>query len=537
MYDSAGILSVLDRFRRPMQGRWIPILDTNTLARRQGKDESYWPIGLSGTLFLCLILKGRDEYPAWPRPLVQELEVQLPMLNLHEPQGSEEEKYARDSILLGWNKDALVDTVLTTDEIAKGELALDKGLIKLMQIAIKANELQRAHDIVRLMHHSTSLDMALKMAQFYHLLGLEEKIKEWKRVVQDRERLEEERDARREWRNVGRPVGMGEELVSAQFGLYSERPDGFDTAAFPRKSLGSAKPINGTTAFSKKSNEAGNFTSSSTTAHGDDIHNYGRGSLSADGEIDVDMSSDLSPASAPRKSSPSSDGKRKREQEESVDVDVGNSAKKARLEARAKPVPTTNPFAKKAPAAVPATAKPNPFARNGSGAKSMTKSMSFFEKVDAAEGYSGPGGDKKSKPHSSLSSARTILNCPFAEVGRPVKGEKSDKGKGECEKGPKQRTLFGVPAAASDPSVKKSNTSTKSGLSKVTSTEENETQEAEDRTTDSQATAICDVQGDEEMEETQVLDQAPAEGQKGMNDDDEDPIEWPDSPPPQSEVD
>src|SRR5258708_825419 len=179
MYDSASILSVLDRFRRPMQGRWTPILDTNTLARRQGKDESYWAIGHSGKLFMCLILKGREEYPAWPRPLVQELEVQLPMLGLSEPQGLEEEKFARDSILLGWDKDALVDTVLTTDEIAKGELALDKGLIKLMQKAIKADHLQRAHDIVRLMHHSTSMDMALKMAQFYHILGLAEKIKEW----------------------------------------------------------------------------------------------------------------------------------------------------------------------------------------------------------------------------------------------------------------------------------------------------------------------------------------------------------------------
>ena len=398
MYDSTGILSVLDRFRRPMQGRWTPILDTNTLARRQGKDESYWPIGLSGKLFMCLILKGREEYPAWPRPLVQELEPQLPMLNLHEPQGLEEEKFARDWILLGWDKDALVDTVLTTDEIAKGELALDKGLIKLMQTAIKADQLQRAHDVVRLMHHSTSLDMALKMAQFYHLLGLEEKIKEWKRFVQDRERLEEERDARRGWKDASRPVGMGEELVSAQFGHSSGRPGGFDTTAFPRKSLGSAKPLIGTTAFSKRSNEADKFTSSGATAYGADIydHDHGRGSPSADGEVDVDMRTDLITAPAPRKSSPGSDGKRKREQDDPMDVDMGISAKKAKLEAPAKPV-TTNPFAKKAPAAVPAAAKPNPFARNGPGVKSMMKSTSFFEKVDAAEGYSGPGGEKKSE--------------------------------------------------------------------------------------------------------------------------------------------
>lgn len=124
-----------------------------------------------------------------------------------------------------------------------------------------------------------------------------------------------------------------------------------------------------------------------------------------------------------------------------------------------------------------------------------------------------------------------MLNGPFAEVARSAKGEKTDKGKAkesESQKGPKQATLFSLPAATSDSRAKKSSAPTKSGLSKVTGTEENETQ---DGTTESQATTTCDVQGDEEMEETQVLDRAP------LNDDDEEPIEWPDSPPPQSEVD
>jgi len=73
----------------------------------------------------------------------------------------------------------------------------------------------------------------------------------------------------------------------------------------------------------------------------------------------------------------------------------------------------------------------------------------------------------------------------------------------------------------------------KSGLCKVTGAEENETQEIKEGTTESQATAIYDVQEDEELEETQDLNQPLAQE---MNDDEE-PIEWPDSPPPQSEVD
>jgi len=59
MVDSRGILSVLDRFRRPGQGRWVPALDTNLLARKQGKDESYWPVGIVDEHYMAVIVKVR----------------------------------------------------------------------------------------------------------------------------------------------------------------------------------------------------------------------------------------------------------------------------------------------------------------------------------------------------------------------------------------------------------------------------------------------------------------------------------------------
>ena len=57
IYDSTGLLSVLDRFRRPGQARWVPILDSATLTRREGKTETYWPVGVTATHFTCVILK------------------------------------------------------------------------------------------------------------------------------------------------------------------------------------------------------------------------------------------------------------------------------------------------------------------------------------------------------------------------------------------------------------------------------------------------------------------------------------------------
>lgn len=92
MYDSNGVLSILDRSRRPKQARWVPVLDTNNLARREGKQESYWPVGLTDQHAHVIILKGEEHYPQFPTPLFQELELQVPTLRLEVAQGKLEEE-------------------------------------------------------------------------------------------------------------------------------------------------------------------------------------------------------------------------------------------------------------------------------------------------------------------------------------------------------------------------------------------------------------------------------------------------------------
>ncbi|MDI1489198.1 MAG: DNA polymerase alpha accessory factor Mcl1 [Ramalina farinacea] len=60
IYDSTGVLLVLQHWRHQGQARWVPLLDTRRLDRLRGggKEESYWPVAVAQEKFHCIILKG-----------------------------------------------------------------------------------------------------------------------------------------------------------------------------------------------------------------------------------------------------------------------------------------------------------------------------------------------------------------------------------------------------------------------------------------------------------------------------------------------
>ncbi|EKM54305.1 uncharacterized protein PHACADRAFT_196736 [Phanerochaete carnosa HHB-10118-sp] len=468
MYDSSGILNVLPRFRLPFQATWTRMLNTNTLDRKEGKQESYWPVGVSGETFMCLILKGRQEYPGFPRPLIQELPTRLPFKRTDPKEGPLEEHFARETMLLNILRDELDDDELTTDTISARELALDKELIQLIQSACKADRLARALDLARLLHHPASLDMAAKVAGFYHLVGLQEKLGLLRDAREEADRLETQRDHRRaraaDFTIVPKPRAVAPEREERRTKAFQDfrppptihRPGLERAMATPAPDAGSSRMR--ATGLAREDTEV--FQSNAATADDDGYD----------------------AAATP-------DGKRKRSEEP-----AGAAKRRATEDAVPMRVPATqgkaNPFARKAQA----DAVRNLLMKSSEINKSLHKSESFFTKVDAVENEG---------------------------VKRAAKGKAKDK----KEAGGRQTTLFGLPTVA-QPDKK-----TAPIKKKKTSADDSQTQDSQATVIDSQTEETQDSQAtDVVMGDAQTDPQITEEPSGAAGEDDDEPIEWPESP-------
>ncbi|KAH9935365.1 uncharacterized protein B0H18DRAFT_975539 [Fomitopsis serialis] len=362
-YDSAGILNIMPRFRLPFAATWTRALDTNLLDRREGKQESYWPVGLAGETFMCLILKARTPYV--PSTSMQELALKLPFHRQDPKEAPLKNKCYLTSPRRSWRR-------AHHGRHLPRELALDKN---------------SSSSFRSLLHHTKSFDMAIKVAGFYHLIGLQEKIEALK---DDREESDRLVDAREKRRQRARDLAV----VPAPRKIHAEaqRPKAFQDFRPP--------PMK----HARDWNERRRFQFSEDTT-----------TFGASFDDTVDDYSFSSP-----------DGKRKRVEEtqpvrEYHSPGVDNVSKRRAVD---EPVPlvkagasTTraNPFARK----TGADNNRNPFTRNADVNKPLQKSESFFSKVDAAE------TDKAKRPP-------------------PGKGKTSLKEKDKKSAG-RQTTLFGLP--------------------------------------------------------------------------------------------
>ncbi|KAF4621226.1 hypothetical protein D9613_000247 [Agrocybe pediades] len=433
MYDSTGCLHILTKHRVPHHASWARVLDTNTLERRQGKDESYWPVGITESNFMCLILKGRQEHPTFPRPLIQELPIRLPFRHA----SAQEELVERETLFVEVLLDNL-DDELTTDDIVTREKAMDREIIQLIQAACKASNSARAIELSKLLHHTATLDAAIKIADFYHLVGLKEKIGI---IKSDREENEDRliiaRNKRRRWMKPDPPL--------RQLAATTASSSRFDPLGDVRPPPAIDRP--GMARVTVPRIEKTRYTSVAAPSDTPERSTWADSSVMG--------------------SPPPSDSKRKRDYVEesfpSPDITMPPPKQKS------------NPFARKA---TQETNK-NPFARKTDTSKTIHKSESFFDKVDAAE---------TETVHRKRPSA---------------KGKEKEK-----KDGPKQATLFGM--------MPKADKATKLGKKKAEAEESaGATESAQETQTETQTTDVVmddaglleETQETQDAEETQVIGQ------------------------------
>ncbi|WFD28317.1 DNA polymerase alpha accessory factor Mcl1 [Malassezia nana] len=199
VFDSEGVLYALDRAWRPGQGRWVPVLDCQVALQPQtaSTDPSEpaaprarcWPIGFTSTHLLGLLLPLSQRFPlaAGPHPLVQELELSICMAQRDGASAPLEEQALRESLLAAAIRDARAATgaemklsqrARADTDPAAFDMEADKALLQLVQLACKADRYGRALDAARCLHSEPTLEAALKIAHFFHLPSLADRMEQ-----------------------------------------------------------------------------------------------------------------------------------------------------------------------------------------------------------------------------------------------------------------------------------------------------------------------------------------------------------------------
>ena len=174
IYTNDGLLSVLSKWRTGGQAQWIPVLDTNLLQRRVGKDENYWPVAVSQQKFHCIILKGAERHPFFPRPITSEFDFLVPITipdHIEKSQASLETLLLQDSIL-----STLAEDADDQEETSRLEGSIDRSLLQLLNLACKNEQDARALDICDMLKNARSLDAAVKIAGHHSRINLAERI-------------------------------------------------------------------------------------------------------------------------------------------------------------------------------------------------------------------------------------------------------------------------------------------------------------------------------------------------------------------------
>ncbi|KAJ2557519.1 DNA polymerase alpha accessory factor Mcl1 [Coemansia sp. RSA 1933] len=178
--DSKGMLRVLHSYWNRGSASWVPVLDSRKLAQDRGKRETFWPVGISTKQFVVVTCHNKARFPPFPKPILDELEVEIPLLQTDTQVGKQEAKYMGERL---FHEQLCGEAERTGNEYpggsaaqARDELEQDKLLLRLIQIACKAEKTQRAVDLALMINLEKSFDAAIKIAVFQKQSSLAERL-------------------------------------------------------------------------------------------------------------------------------------------------------------------------------------------------------------------------------------------------------------------------------------------------------------------------------------------------------------------------
>ncbi|KAE8551998.1 hypothetical protein EYB25_005889 [Talaromyces marneffei] len=202
IYDSEGVLLILQHWRTPGQARWVPLLDTKLLDRlsKGRKEETYWPVAVAQNKFHCIILKGGETHPYFPRPLLSEFDFKIPVST--KPSKSDEdddeesgtirndaarfeEAFVRENLFYSLFQDLISTTNATRNqraELARREVEIDKILLQMLAVECREGEERgmKALELVGMLQDRSGkmIEAAVKIAHRFNRSILEDKIRD-----------------------------------------------------------------------------------------------------------------------------------------------------------------------------------------------------------------------------------------------------------------------------------------------------------------------------------------------------------------------
>ena len=187
------------------------MFDTANLEHLQSgrKEESYWPVAVHNDEFYCAVLKGKDQYPYFPKPSMMQYQFRVPLPlppkkernKRGQDQDEEketddqarprlEEELVRQSVGIAMLTDALATSPRSSSassaryaEIARKELDFNRILLQLLAVECREDEKtgMKALELVKLVKGGDPkvLNGARKVAERYGRMLLLEKIDSW----------------------------------------------------------------------------------------------------------------------------------------------------------------------------------------------------------------------------------------------------------------------------------------------------------------------------------------------------------------------